>query len=230
MAEPSVRAAVPYAVPYAVFLGLVELERWLPERYGRYLLPVKVALPALLLAGFAARGAFPELRGFRPRPAWALDVGVGLALALVWVGPYLAFPGLPRGEDPFDPEVFGPGARAGVLATRLLGFALVTPFMEELFVRSFLLRWIDALRAGHGDFRALPVGRFAWAGFAGTTLWFTLSHVSWEWPVAAPVGALFTLWLYARRHIGATILAHAVANAAIGAWAVAGGGARLVFL
>ena len=230
MAEPSARAIAPYVVPYAVFLGLVELERWLPEAQARFVLPAKVALPALLLAGFAARGAYPELRGFRPRAASALDVLVGLGLALLWVGPYLVFPGLPRGDDPFDPDVFGPGARTAVVATRLLGFALVTPFVEELFVRSFLLRLVDALRAGHGDFRALAVGRFAWASFGATTLWFTLSHVSWEWPVAAPVGALFTLWLYARRQIGATILAHAVANAAIGAWVVAGGGTRWVFL
>jgi CAAX prenyl protease-like protein len=195
MAHLSARAIAPYAGPYAVFLALVELGRWLPEAQARWMLPAKVALPALLLAGFAARGAYPELRGFRPRPAWALDVLVGLALAVLWVAPYLAFPALPRDDEPFDPDVFGRGARAAVVATRLLGFAAVTPFVEELFVRSFLLRAVDALRAGHGDFRALPVGRFAWASFAATTLWFTLSHVPWEWPVAAPVGALFTLWL-----------------------------------
>ena len=31
-----------------------------------------------------------------------------------------------------------------------------------------------------------------------TLAWFTLSHVPWEWWVAAPTGALFNLWLYRR--------------------------------
>ena len=48
-----------------------------------------------------------------------------------------------------------------------------------------------------------------------TSIWFTFTHVDWEWIVAAPTGVLFNLWLYHRRHIGAPIVAHAAANASI---------------
>ena len=44
-----------------------------------------------------------------------------------------------------------------------------------------------------------------------------LSHVPWEWWVAAPTGALLNLWLYRRGRLRSVWLAHAVANGAIGA-------------
>lgn len=220
----------PYVGPYVAFLGLVEIGARLPEGLAPWLLPLKVAVPALLLLGFAWRGAYPELRGFRLDRGAALDVAVGLGIAALWVGPFLLLPELPRGDEAFDPGRLGPRWREATIALRLTGFALVTPFMEELFVRSFLLRLADVLQAGRGDFRSLPIGRFAWPGFLVTVVWFTFSHLPWEWIVAAPTGVLFNLWLYARRHIGATILAHAVANGAIGLWVVAGPASRWIFL
>jgi CAAX prenyl protease-like protein len=212
----------PYVVPYAAFLGLVELQARLPEAVSPWLLPLKVAVPAALLVWFARRGAFPELRGFRLDVGALLDVAVGIGLAVLWVAPFLIFEGLPRGSEAFDPGKLGPEGRPLVLGLRLLGFGVVTPFVEELFVRSFLLRVADVLWDGRGDFRRVPIGHFRWPSFLITTVWFTLSHAPWEWIVAAPTGVLFTMWLYRRRHIGATILAHAVTNATIWALVVLG--------
>jgi CAAX prenyl protease-like protein len=93
----------------------------------------------------------------------------------------------------------------------------VTPFIEELFVRSFLIRYLDVFDRG-GHFREVPVGRFAWRSFLLTSLYFGFSHRPWEWPVAFPTGVLLNLWLYRRGQLGSVILAHAVANGAI--WAV----------
>lgn len=209
--------------PYALFLVLVEIGARLPEGAAAWLLPLRVAAPAALIAGFAWRGAYPELRGFRPGRALLADVAVGLGVVALWVAPFLLFQGLPRGEA-FDPEALGPQQRDLVLALRFAGFALVTPFVEELFVRSFLLRLVDVLWEGRGDFRDVPIGRFRWPSFAITTVWFTLTHVPWEWIVAAPTGAILTLWLYRRRHMGAPIVAHAVTNAALFALVVFGPG------
>jgi uncharacterized protein len=219
----------PYVGPYALFLVLVELGSRLPEEAATWLLPLRVAAPAALIVAFAWRGAYPELRGFRPGRALLLDVAVGLGIVALWVGPFLLFAGLPRGE-PFDPDALGGDRRTMVLALRFAGFALVTPFVEELFVRSFLLRLVDVLWAGRGDFRDVPIGRFAWPSFLVTTAWFTFSHVPWEWIVAAPTGALFTLWLYYRRHLGATIMAHAVTNGALFGLVVFGPGELWYFL
>lgn len=188
-------------------------------------LAVQVAVPAGLLLFFYFRGAYPELGA--PAPAEGRggpvgDVAIGLAIAALWMGPFLLFEGLPRPdvEEGFDTTVLG--AAAVTLAVRFLGFALVTPFMEELFVRSFLLRFIDVFDQ-RADFRDLPIGVFAWRSFLGTSAWFMATHQTWEWIVALPTGILFNLWLYRRRTMSSVVLAHAVANATIFAVVVAFG-------
>ena len=208
------KAWLPYLGPYISFLALVELGAPLGAR---------VAVPMVLLVLHLWRGDYPELHGYRP--SW-LDVGFGLALAALWLAPYVVFASLPwPAPDPgFDPEQWGSERASLALGVRLIGFAGVTPFVEELFVRSFLLRWLDVFDRGD-DFREVPIGRFAWRSFVLTSLYFMGSHVYWEWWVALPTGILFNLWLYARRHLGATILAHAVTNASLWAAVVFGSGA-----
>jgi CAAX prenyl protease-like protein len=182
---------------------------------------VQVAVPGLLLLLFAARGAFPELRGPRRGVgAWLADVALGLAIAALWTVPYLAIEALPGppAEGAFDPQVFTAawGARGDEVAWALrgLGFVAVTPFAEELFVRSLLWRWIAA-GAGRDDFREVPVGVRDARAAVGTTILFTLAHVMWEWPVALLTGALLAAWLWRTRDLRACIWAHAAANGAI---------------
>ncbi len=211
--------AAPYLAPYAAFLALVELQARLPAA-AAVLFPLRVAVPAALLAFFWRRGAYPELRGYALAAGTLADIGVGLAIAVLWVGPYLLWPSLARGAA-FDAELMGEGGRALVLGLRLAGFALVTPFVEELFVRSFLLRFAEVFERD-GDFRREPIARFAWRGFLVTALWFTFSHAPWQWWVALPTGVALNAWLYQRGHLVACVVAHAVANAAIWALVVLG--------
>jgi len=206
-----------YWAPYATLLVCAELARWLPASWEPLLLATRVFVPAMLLGWALRQGAFRELRGGASEAWW--DVGFGLALAVLWVGPYLLFPGLPRG-DAFDPDAAGVEARSAWLLLRLGGFVLVSPLVEELFVRSFLHRvvecWPDWRR-----FAELPVGRRHATAFGVTLAWFVASHAPWEWWVAAPTGALLNLWLY-RRGFRSAWIAHATTNAAIGALVVLG--------
>jgi CAAX prenyl protease-like protein len=221
----------PYLAPYGLFLILVEIGGRLPEALAPWMLPVKVAVPAAILLYFVLRGDLPELRGYRPGWRVCLDILFGVAIAALWMGPFLLFDALPRGaeSDAFDPGQLGEALRRETLALRLLGFGLITPFVEELFVRSFLIRLVDVVDKGR-DFRDVPIARFSWRSFLITSVWFTFTHVRWEWIVAAPTGVLFNLWLYRRRHIGATIVAHAAANASIWLVVVLGPGNLWIFL
>ena len=203
--------AAAYVAPYVLFLALVEVGARLPA-VASVLFPLRVFAPAALLLWFWRRGAFPELRAYHAGKGTLADVAAGVAIAALWLGPYLLWPSLARGE-PFDPEMLGADRRGLALGLRLLGFALVTPFVEELFVRSFLLRFAETFQ--RGDFRSEPIARFAVRGFVTTVLWFTFSHAPWEWWVALPTGIAFNLWLYRRGHLMACIVAHAAANAAI---------------
>ena len=218
-----------YLAPYGLFLILVEVGRRLPEAVAPWMLPVKVALPAAILLYFVLRGDLPELRGYRPGWRVWLDIAFGVFIAALWLGPFLLFDSLPRGAEAFDPNQLGESLRQETLALRLLGFVLITPFVEELFVRSFLIRLVDVVDKG-GDFRDVPIARFSWRSFLVTSVWFTFTHVDWEWIVAAPTGVLLNLWLYHRRHIGAPIVAHAAANASIWLVVALGPGDLWVFL
>jgi hypothetical protein len=216
---------VPYFVPMFAFLIIVEIGARVPEAAKPWLLLLQVAVPGWLFLRYARRNAYPELRSFAARPAaLALDVAVGLAVTALWVGPFLLGWLSPPEEDvAFDPNLAGEALRPFVLGVRLAGFALVTPFVEELFVRSFLLRGAELVRVSRRgieldetrDFRDLPIGRFTWWSFGVTVLYFTGSHLGFELPVALATGILYNLWLYHRRHLGATILAHAVTNASL---------------
>jgi len=222
----------PYLGPYGLFLVLVELGSRVPDEWVGVFRVLRVALPGLWIASAIAQGRLPELRGYRPGASGLLrDVACGLVIAALWMGPYLLVPALPRPgpEEGWSPSYFGPGNEAWAWTLRLVGFAVVTPFIEELFVRSFLLRLVDVIDTGM-DFRKVPIARFAWRSFLVTVVWFTFTHVRWEWPVAVVAGVLFNLWLYRRRHIGAVIVAHAAANGAIWLAVALGPDAWRVFL
>lgn len=154
---------------------------------------------------------------------WAADGAVGLGVAVLWAGPYLlGWLSGPGDASAFDPELLGGERRGLALGLRALGFAAVTPFVEELFVRSFLIRWVETLRFQAGrlesnasDFRTLPMARYTAWSFWVTVGWFTLSHAGWELPVAFAAGVAYNLWLYRRGHLAAVVRAHAVTNAAL---------------
>lgn len=213
MTDSNDRRLWPYVAPYGALLALAELDRWLPGLEVP-LLAARVVLPAALLWLAWRSGAYPELRR-SPGSARPWDVVFGLGIAALWLGPYLLWPDLPRGE-PFEPDRLGAERRSVWLALRLCGFVLVSPLVEELFVRSFLHRIVEAWPRWT-DFALRSVGRPHARAFAVTTAWFTLSHVPWEWWGAVPTGVLLNAWLYRRGSLRSVWLAHGVANAAIGA-------------
>jgi CAAX prenyl protease-like protein len=210
--------SLPYVVPYGLFLGLVELQGRVPA-LAAPLFALRVLVPAALCVHYWRAGAYPELSGYRVEGRTLFDIAFGVAIATLWVGVYLALPTLPRGEA-FDPAVLGTHAEALALGLRLAGFALVTPVVEELFVRSFLPRLADMME--RSDFRSAPIARFTLRSFVVTVVWFTLTHAAWEWWVALPTGIALNAWLVWRGHLGACVVAHAAANAAIWALVVLG--------
>jgi CAAX prenyl protease-like protein len=213
----------PYLAPLFAFLLLGEVAGRLPEGIAAWFLPLRVALPAALLAYFFSRGAYPELR--LPPPGGALGLGldalVGVAGGALWMAPYVALDhaALPAFMRPdlearFDPQRLGAGLVPLALSLRLLGYAIVTPFAEELFVRGWLARWLEVFDS-HRDFRDVPIAHRSWRSFAGVVFFFTAGHVVWEWPVAVlwVIGA--QLWFYHRRHLGSLVVVHAASNLAI---------------
>jgi len=204
----------PYWAPYVSFLLLVELSGRVAEPFAPVFFVLRVIGPLGLFSYFLLRSDYPELRGAR-WGVWTLaDVAVGLAGAVLWVAPFLLFDALRPGEPGFDLGQLGPGGEWFVQVLRAIGYVGVTPFVEELFVRSWLLRYVDVAET-RKPFRSVPIARFSWRSFVIVTFWFVFSHAPFEWGVMLGWTLLTMAWFYRRKHIAPLVLVHAVTNGAI---------------
>lgn len=194
---------VAYVAPMAAFLALTAAEGYA----GRAYIPLyvaKVVVVSGLLVYF--RATWQDMRpSARVIPA---AVAVGLFVFAVWVllDRWLAYPhlGSRTALNPFA-SIQSPAARAAFVAARLYGLVLVVPVMEELFWRSFLLRYIT-----RPDFEALPIGVFSWMAFFVVAGLFGLAHP--EWLAAVICAIAYGLLLRQTRSLFACVVAHAVSN------------------
>ena len=98
--------------------------------------------------------------------------------------------------------------------------AAVVPVMEELFWRSFLMRWID-----RRDFLGLEPRRVSATAVILASGLFALEHSLW---VAGLIAGLAYAVLYmTTNNLRAPVLAHAVTNAILGLWILATGSWQL---
>ena len=193
--------AVPYVAPFAVFLLLTELARWVPGSQ-LWMYPVKTVLAALLLFYFWRTYDEITLKFSQ------LALMVGVIAFVLWIPLYGGFLLLSK------PEVVNPYDLAGQWAipwiiVRLLGSTLVVSVMEELFWRSFLLRYLI-----NPDFRQVPIGTFTWASLDISVALFGAEHNQWFAGIVA--GLLYTLLLYRTTSLFDCIVAHAVTNFLLG--------------
>lgn len=214
-------AAAARIAPFAVFMlllvarGAVPADgswgidpRWI---YGLAVLAVG-GLLAVLWRGYGELGmqTLPSLS------ETALAIGVGAVVFVLWIGldaPWMQL-GTPAADFlPLDVEgrLIWP-----LVAVRWVGAALVVPVMEELFWRSFLMRWIQS-----SQFESVVPQRVALKAVVLSTVVFMLGHTLW---LAAIVAGLAYAWLYVRTgKLWVPVIAHAVTNGVLGVWVVATG-------
>ena len=140
-----------------------------------------------------------------------LAVAAGLVVFVLWIQLDRGWATLGGGGAGFDPT--GPDGRIDplVAALRLASLALVVPVMEELFWRSFLMRWLDAPVFAFADPR-----RTSLRAFLIVAVLFALEHDQW---LAGLFAGIVYNWLYVRTgRLWIPIAAHAVTNGALGIW------------
>ncbi len=206
----------PYLAPLFSFLALLEIGRRVEPSLAPGFALASVLVPFAVLLYHAWRSGYPELRGLPPGVMGSVgDVAVGVAGAALWVAPYLWIAALrPEPGSEFDPQQFGATHAWLALSLRAFGFAVVTPFIEEIFVRGWLARYADVFDRP-GDFRDLPIGRYSLRSFLTVVIFFSSSHMTWELPVAVAWIVLTQLWFYHRRNLLALVIVHAVSNLSI---------------
>jgi CAAX prenyl protease-like protein len=211
--SPEAQAWWEYGGPFVLFGVLTMLEGYVSTRWYPVVYAVKVAAvtASLVWAGTAARDITPTSRGL------ATSVLIGLAVCAAWVivDTWVTYPhlGARIGFNPFA-ALTHPSWAAGVfLAVRFYGLALVVPVMEELFMRSFLLRYFT-----NPDIRQVPIGTFSTSAFWIVAGLSALSHP--EWLVAIIASAVYALLLKGTRSVFQAVVAHATTNAALGLYVV----------
>ncbi|MCX7360248.1 MAG: exosortase E/protease, VPEID-CTERM system [Alphaproteobacteria bacterium] len=95
-----------------------------------------------------------------------------------------------------------PAPAAGAwIVLRVIGFALIVPFAEELAFRGYLHRALIGRR-----FEKVAPHTFSWLAFVVTTVLFGLLHQ--RWLSGAVAGAVFAIALYRSKSLAGPITAH----------------------
>ena len=145
---------------------------------------------------------------------WALGFGVGVVVFFLWINLDFKPLSLAPGEG-FDPRVDG-RIDLGLAAVRLAGAALVVPIMEELFWRSFIMRWLQ-----HAKFLSVGPGSVGWKALLISSALFASEHRLW---FAGLLAGLAYGWLYKRSgNLWVPTVSHAVTNALLGIYVLATG-------
>jgi CAAX prenyl protease-like protein len=206
---------IPYVLPFALFLLLTGPVRFFPA-LSPFLYIAKTIIAGALLwfwrheyaADISPKLSFSE---------WLTALFCGLLALVIWIVSegYLFQFGQHSG---FDPYALG-GSKAtaiGLIAVRLIGAVVVVPVMEELFWRSFLMRYLI-----NPDFRSVPMGAFTWLSFIGVAILFGLEHH--RVVVGIIVGLLYNLLLIRQKKLKGVILAHGVTNLGLGIYVLVTG-------
>jgi len=192
-----------------------------------FLLGLMYALPAtwqpatITLRGIGSLAVVWIVRRHLPpwgKPYWPVAILGGALIAWGWVagqhacdalglsGRLPVYPGEKVSVDPRD--ALGAGGLFWTTWTlRLTVACTAVPVVEELFWRAFLLR---ALIHWH-NFDRIPLGRFTWISFLGTSLISTLQHPD-NWAVSILCWMAFNLVFYRTRSILCLVLLHGVTN------------------
>ncbi|WP_054031601.1 CAAX prenyl protease-related protein [Desulfatitalea tepidiphila] len=199
---------IPYAMPFILFLLLTAPAKYFPI-YTPYFYITKTILVAYLLWHW--RHAFSADISLRIKPAeYLLSIAAGLVVLVLWITPEDILPkiGTPSGFNPYAFQ-WPAAATVGLIAVRLAGASIVVPIMEELFWRSFIMRY-----AINPDFRKVPLGTFSLFSFAAVVILFGLEHYRVIQGIIA--GIIYTLLVIRQKSLRGCILAHGVTNLGLG--------------
>jgi len=156
----------------------------------------------------------------RPTPVQAMAaVAAGLAIFAAWVVLDTGWAALPS-HPGFDPGSEGSTLFRPLAAVRLASLAITVPVMEELFWRSFLLRWID-----RRDFLAADPAAASTKAVVVCCALFAVEHSQWLAGLLA--GLAYTAIYLRTRNILLSILSHAITNGTLGLWILTTGDWRL---
>jgi uncharacterized protein len=213
--------AIPRVVPFVAFMVLLAIRGAVPEdgSWGidpRWLYAVTVLVVGGLLAYYWRRYIELAASTWPNAKEWALAIGSGLFVFVLWI--FADEPWMLLGEASAS---FTPLNEQGqliwwLIVFRIIGAAVIVPVMEEVFWRSFLMRWID-----NPAFTSVSPAAVSLRAVVFSTFVFMLAHTMW---FGAILAGLVYAWLYCyTRKLWVAVVSHAVTNFALGVYVVSSG-------
>ncbi|SHN38084.1 hypothetical protein SAMN05192549_10951 [Duganella sacchari] len=207
------RLSLPRIVPFVLYLAFLAIgdalasAGWSADQL-RYLYVIKTGVVLAALYGY--RRHYTELLPVHlPARQAALAVLVGLLVFVLWITLTVSWMTIGTSTG-YDPRVNG-AIDWPLALIRAAGAALVVPVMEELFWRSFLLRWLQ-----RQDFLQVNPAHVKITAIIVTVILFGIEHQLWLAGMVA--GAAYTGLYMRSKSLWSPILAHAVTNGTLAIW------------
>jgi CAAX prenyl protease-like protein len=214
--KPGFKRILPFAT-YMLFILAADLlkplmpEGVLADNFTAFFYPVKIFAVALMLVLFWK--SYDELRLDQLKVLHIIGALLtGSVVFLLWINMDWDFATLGSSEI-YDPGVLPEKGYYAFISARMAGTALVVPVFEEIFWRSFVLRYII-----NQNFTSVKIGTFTWMSFLISSLLFGSEHHLWLAGIMA--GVFYNLLLYWSRSIFACIIAHGTTNLLLGIYVI----------
>ncbi len=208
---PSVR----YVAPLVVFFICLALFPKLPLSEN-WEAPLRVSILAIICVV-----CWPRELSIRP-DRWLASIAVGAAVFFLWIAPEILIPGY-RNSALFSNAIVGhvhsslpsEALRSHwILFWRTVRAMLIVPFVEELFWRAWLMRWlIDT------DFQKVRLGTFTTFSFVLTAALFASEHGPY-WDVGLLTGFIYNWWMIRTKSVADCVLMHGVTNGLLSVYVI----------
>ncbi len=223
------RAWFPRVFPFLLFIAFIALERLIDflshyyapmatiAEYDSYVFyPVKTVLVVIVLWLLWNRYTEIDMRRVFSGKNLLIGFMAGVVVFVIWINMDRGFATMSKSKG-HNPFIFDNSILLyTIISFRLLGAAVVVPVFEEIFWRSFVIRYIINPR-----FEDVPVGMFTWPSFMISSVLFGLEHNLWLAGIIA--GVLYSMVLYYTKNLGTVIFAHGVTNLLLGIYVLSTG-------
>lgn len=206
-------------MPFFIFLVLTAFQGMFGESSIFWMYALKTIVGAWMV--WVTWDVVKEMR-------WAFSweaVVVGIGVFVIWVGLDGYYPPIQNvlsweipkeKEAPWNPfEFFSQSIFWAwfFVVVRIAGSTLVVPFIEEVFYRSFVYRWLIREK-----FEEIPLGQWDKRSFLITGIIFGLVH--FEWLPGILCGFAYQFLVVRKKRLGDAMTAHAITNFLIGVYVV----------
>lgn len=198
----------PRILPFAAYMAFIAVDPFVVSDSGEsplWLYPIKITLVLALLVFYAKEYEELWVKPVLDLRELVLTVSVGVIVYVLWVR--MDFPWAMQGPlgEGYNPRRVEGALVFVYMGIRIIGASVIVPVMEELFWRSYIIRYIIS-----PDFKSVALGTATALSCAVTVALFGVEHNLWLAGMMA--GLAYNLLLYKTRRLWPCIIAHGITN------------------